>query len=119
MFCAVTIPVPVAVTDFGEMCPVIVFTCVSVNERAGSWGIVDVVVVVGLAVVGGVVGFVVRDDDAARASVARVVDFDRCCSNVTIATSAMTTASTTREIRRERGTSRQFCRRPPSRTGQA
>src|SRR5947208_2844457 len=110
MFCAVTIPVPVAVTDFGEMCPAIVFTWVSVNVRAGSWGIVDVVVVVGLAVVGGAVGCVERDDDAGWSLAARAVDFDRCCSNVTIATSAMTTASTTTETRRERGTNRQFCR---------
>src|SRR5256885_13330328 len=46
MFWANTRPVPDAVTDFGEMGPPIVCTCVSVNERAGSCAIVVVVVVV-------------------------------------------------------------------------
>src|ERR1700730_11672945 len=50
MFCANTRPVPDGATDFGEIGPLIVRTCVSRNERAGSCGIV-VVVVVGRTVV--------------------------------------------------------------------
>ena len=39
MFCANTRPVSVAVTDFGEMLPLIVVTCVSVKSSAGLCGV--------------------------------------------------------------------------------
>src|SRR5258708_968611 len=47
MFCANTSPVPVAVTDFGEIAPVIVATRVRRKSSAGLWARVVVVVVAG------------------------------------------------------------------------
>ena len=46
MFWANTSPVPVAVTDFGEIAPFTVATRVSKKSWAGSCGVVVVVVVV-------------------------------------------------------------------------
>src|SRR3954452_7113360 len=59
MFCANTRPVSVAVTDLGEIRPLIVLICVSTKSSAGSCGTVVVVddvlaVVVGAAVDDGV-----------------------------------------------------------------
>ncbi len=87
MFCANTRPVPVAITDLGEMSPVIVATCVGVKSRAGSWG--AAATTAGVASGSGRLVF----DDASRDAAAGTFRSESVIWRTTVTTATNATAS--------------------------
>jgi hypothetical protein len=96
--------VPDAVTDFGEIAPLIVRTCVSTNERAGSCGVVVVVVVVGRARVVVVTTGAVATVVVATASCTATRSVERCRLILNAARAPSATASVAAATIRERRT---------------